>query len=467
MKKTILLIVLCPSLTIPAFTQFTFSGSGRSVVNVFGVRFSDPAATTMGSETTWNTDGPEVVLKVTGESPSGNIGMNLGISAASSSTNTLRISNSKVWLKPFNNWLKITLGVFEEDNLRYRIGTTGSGFGNYELYIRNSARDENVLFHRFKSSGFGTHIALTPIENLYIGTAFGSVTSIRSFAALTEDGALNVLKNVQIGAGYTIPGIGFARVQYIGERPFTNEAIRPNDNVPSIKNDTGGNYAFLGREAVLGNAAAVQAAFQLTAVEGMNVDIAASIPFLLEWTQGDPMYGRNDPVMSIKSQRPYVFGVGFDVELLSPWRFYGRFDIETGGYKDSRALDISYEPYTAKEMEGTDLLASIFISYAFDKNWIVGLDANMDFRSGDNRDAIDVAAVTMARGGDMDLSLEVERGMVSNNYLDLGFGIWIRKNISGGDVRMAVTVKLPDVSGEAHNGAKPQLFFPIMFNYSI
>jgi hypothetical protein len=466
-KKIILYSIVGLLVTVAAFSEITFSGGGRAVVDLFGVRFSDPVATTTGSETSYNTNGPEVVLKADVVNSSGTMGMVLGISAASSNTNILRPSNAKAWIKPFS-WLKVTMGVFEEDDLRYKIGTAGSGFGNYELYIRGSARDENTLFHRFKSSGFGTHIALTPIENLYIGAAFGSVSTSRSFTALSEDGATNVFKNIQVGAGYTIPGIGFLRAQYIGERPFTNEAIRPGDNVPSIKNGAGGNYAFLEREAILGNAATVQVAFQLTAIQGLNIDVAASIPFLVEWEQGDPMYGIVEPVMAIESQRPYTFGIGFDVTLLNPVRIYGRVDVETGGYKDSVALD----PDAAAALwagiveEGTDLLASLFVSYDFGNTWIVGFDANMDYRTGDNRDAVMDTAFKQVLGGDLDDSLTIGRGEVMNNYADLGFGLWVRKNFAGGDIRIATTLKVPGVAGDAHKGAKPQLFFPVMFNYN-
>jgi hypothetical protein len=467
LKKLLLIAAAALLFGEAVFAEFTFSAGGRGVVNLFGIRFSDPQATTSGVEVPYNTDGPEVILRVAGVSPQGNIGVNLGISAASTNTDLLRPSNAKVWFKPFD-WFKVTLGVFEEDTLRYRIASSGSGFGNYELYIRNDARDENTLFHRFKSSGFGTHIALTPVENLYIGAAFGSVSLTRSFTALTEDGALNVFKNIQVGAGYAIPGIGFLRVQYIGDRPFTNEAIRPNDNVPSLKNDAGGSYSFLRREDVLGNAAAFQGAFQLTAVTGLNIDIAASIPFLLEWDQGDPMYGRADPVMHIKSQRPYIMGIGFDVTLADPFRLYGRIDMETGAYKESTAIDTNYNQYEAQgtNKEGTDLLASLFVSYNFGNDWILGFDAALDSRSGDNRDAIPENAPDSARGGDTDLSLEVKRNQAYNNYVDLGFGLWVRRNIPNGDIRVAVTCKLPGVAGGAHKGAKPQMFFPVMFNYS-
>jgi hypothetical protein len=51
-----------------------------------------------------------------------------------------------------------------------------------------------------------------------------------------------------------------------------------------------------------------------------------------------------------------------------------------------------------------------------------------------------------------------------NNYFDVGFGLYLRKNIPGGDIRAGVTLKVP--GGDAHEGASVQFFVPVMMNYS-
>lgn len=472
------------------------------MVNVFGIRFGDytkdagktgtkiherdvPFATTMGSETTYNTNGPEVNFIVKAVTPGGMFGMAAGVAVDSNAQRIIYPSNAKVWIQALD-WLKITLGRFEEDDLRFKIGTSGSGFGNYEVYVRKSQHDENTVFSRFKSRGFGTHIALTPIEGLYLGAAFGSVTNARSFTAFSENGALNVLKNAQVGMGYKIPGIGFARLQWIGEYPFMSyrdlSIGADNEYQTDIQNDNLGPYQFLERDEWLGRAAAIQGAFQLTAVEDLNMDIGFSIPLLTKWGNTDAFTGYpNDEVLMVEHQKPVIIGLGCDVTIFKSWRVYGRMDIETGGYRKVYAVDDpnipsnNYEKYWEDTKQGTNIFTSVFVSHNLPRNWVLGVDITFDLRFNDEREAAiydknTVGEPTLwARGNDNErdptLTITHKTGE-PNNYLDLGFGVWARWNIAGGDIRLAVTMKIPDVSNHGHDGAQPQLFLPIMFNYN-
>ena len=504
MKKLLVLVNIFFLTAGALFADFYFSGGGRAVLTTFGIRFgsyiADPGltgtkiherevlfGTTIGTENTYNNNGPEVYLSFRAASPNGIFGMAGGVALDSNAQRIIFPANAKVWVQPLS-WLKITMGRFEEDDLRYKIGAPGSGFGNYEVYVRASQHDENAIFSRFKSNGFGTHITLTPIEGLYVGAAFGSVTNSRSFTAISEDGALNVLKNAQIGTGYKIPNIGFARVQWIGELPFTSfedfQAGRSNEYRNDIKNINNGTYQFLARDEWLANAAAVQGAFQLTAIQGLNVDIGISIPLLMKWTNTDLRTGHPiDEVLWIEQKKPVIFGIGADLSRYKPWRVYGRVDIEMGGYRkiykvDDPNLSASYENYYEDKKEGTDIFGSIFVSYDLPKNWVIGVDFVWDYRFNDEREAAiyDTSfKTTWARGngdnvgssGERDPTLTISHTVGEpNNYLDLGFGIWARWNVAGGDMRFAVTMKVPDVSNHGHDGAKPQLFIPIMFNYT-
>jgi hypothetical protein len=80
---------------------------------------------------------------------------------------------------------------------------------------------------------------------------------------------------------------------------------------------------------------------------------------------------------------------------------------------------------------------------------------------------------TGAVGGDVDsqyieywndASRVAKKGTLKNNYLDLGFGPFVRHSFKGGDVRFGITAKVP--GGEAHEGASVQVFVPIIVNYS-
>jgi hypothetical protein len=114
-------------------------------------------------------------------------------------------------------------------------------------------------------------------------------------------------------------------------------------------------------------------------------------------------------------------------------------------------------------------LASLLVSYDLSSMFTLGVDAILDTRSGDNRFATTVEKTSVSpaasRGGERDPSLIGDRRAL-NNYTDLGLGLWLKVNIAGGDIRTAATVKIPGIAGTAHEGAKPQLFIPVMFNYT-
>jgi hypothetical protein len=111
---------------------------------------------------------------------------------------------------------------------------------------------------------------------------------------------------------------------------------------------------------------------------------------------------------------------------------------------------------TLKEKNGGNFAVVLTPMYYIRSDLIVLADLFFDVRTGSDQaagynDALDSDPTRNPAAG------------AKNNYLDLGFGAYIRKNFAGGDVRAGVTCKLP--GGEAHEGAKPQIFLPVMFNY--
>jgi hypothetical protein len=200
----------------------------------------------------------------------------------------------------------------------------------------------------------------------------------------------------------------------------------------------------------------------------------------MKWGNTDQYTGYpNDEVLMAEHQKPYIFGLGFDLTILKPWRFYGRVDVETGGYRKLYPVDDpnipsnQYDQYLEDIKHGTNIFASVFVSYDLPRNWVIGADFIYDLRFGDQREAAIYDTATLetkwARGNDneRDPTLRITHATGElNNYLDLGFGLWARWNIDNGDIRFAVTMKVPDISGSGHAGAQPQVFLPVMFNYS-
>jgi hypothetical protein len=190
--------------------------------------------------------------------------------------------NVKLWIKPIS-MLKLTYGKMKEDDLRGKVGDF-SLFAPFGYTSPWGVRNQDTIFTRFEPAN-GFHMALTPIEGLYVGA------SVDLTGAET---AKDAFKTGQVGLGYAIANIGLARVQYIGTRgspkkTFSGAEIDDwelQDPVDSGTVDADGNpiYWFMGyglKKAVkaVDDTYTVEAAFAFTGVEGITVDFGVKIPF--------------------------------------------------------------------------------------------------------------------------------------------------------------------------------------------
>jgi hypothetical protein len=150
------------------------------------------------------------------------------------------------WVKPFN-WLTLRIGRFDVADLR---GTNRDGDGR------------DAVFSRFASRSLdGVHAAITPLKNLWVGVMVQPGILDGEHAKATgpldvpvkENEAEKTYQNSQIGIGYRIPRIGFARAQYIGNTKWIA-------NEPDI------------------DWAGFEAAFNLTAVKDFDIDAGVKIP---------------------------------------------------------------------------------------------------------------------------------------------------------------------------------------------
>ncbi|MEJ5190095.1 MAG: hypothetical protein WHT84_12850 [Breznakiellaceae bacterium] len=220
MKKALVFLLVLSLVGTMAFAEITVGGWGRIDFITGSNTTNDTVAMYTGPS--W-ASGARVGINFAGKSD--NMGFNLNID--SNGGNTLAVGDQAKITAKINDMLTIELGKAQGDKLRGKLG-------GHQLI--GSAGDENAIFKRFYPT-MGTLINLTPVEGLYIGTALDPNAS-------TEDKTAEVvMKNVQAGAGYTIPDVGLARVQYLGSN---------NDD-----------------------ARFVQVAFQLTAVKNLNADVGA------------------------------------------------------------------------------------------------------------------------------------------------------------------------------------------------
>jgi hypothetical protein len=233
MKRFLVLLVVIAVLAVPAlFADVKVGGWGRVYTQVSGSDV-DGSDVLLDQKPGWNGAGARVRFDVLGSSdqigfavevntdiPAGNYyGGNIGLG-----------DRILIWIKPID-MLKIEAGrVGTVDQLR---GKFGSSHGSGVAYHGNGDFQDNIFARTRVNSGIVFELA--PVEGLNVIAAL----------EIPDDTAMeDVVKQVQVGAGYTIEGIGTIRLQYIGE-------------------------------GMLLNAESVQVAFALTAVEGLLVDLGA------------------------------------------------------------------------------------------------------------------------------------------------------------------------------------------------
>jgi hypothetical protein len=478
MKKIALVSAVLLLIGTAAFAEIIWGGSGRLVLVPFGYRGENtdtkaPAATYFGAENPWSGNGPRIGLSLTGKRDEGNMGFNL--SFAVEHANGVFIPEiddaaANIWLKPFSGAaesLTGTFGLFNVDKLRFKYAGSGMGFHNYVMYMRGDLTGEDDIFRRFRGSGYGTHLSYEPVPGLWLGLGLGSVGDSRSFAGqFKEDGFINALKDTQIGAGYTINNIGLFRVQWLGfvtkEWAETAAATSVTEWVEGTTNTSGmwettttaAKYDWVNNSLAkpvggTGDAGKIQAAFNFTAVPGVSLDLGISVPMVDEKDYWNDL-AKTSKKETVKTQDEFAAAIAGDITAPKPFRLWAVISTRFGGYKETTPAS---GPATTVN-KGTDIAVMLNPWYYLSDSLILSADIFVDTRSGS-----DEAPASQ----DSDPTVKTDVG-AKNNYMDLGFGLYLRKNIPGGDVRAGLTLKLP--GGEAHKGAKPQFFIPVMFNYS-
>jgi hypothetical protein len=206
-----------------------------------------------------------------------------------------------IWAKPFGgDILKLTIGGYEVDNLRGKVGTD-TGFENFVV----GGIDEDSIFKRFngrQSYVPSAIITSEPMEGLFIGLeisglGFGGPGEVdlsglsksppeAATASWTGDETKlqTAYRFMQIGFGYVIPDIGHLRAQWIGGYFGTMDTTELGKDEAKGKfdwvypawcyDDDGKLLSWAGpKNAIQSNIARIEAAFALTAVDNLLVDL--------------------------------------------------------------------------------------------------------------------------------------------------------------------------------------------------
>jgi hypothetical protein len=425
MKKLIAISILLVVLTAGVFAQvgegITISAWGRGAfLPIIALQESDVEGSIEGGAPAKDHEGklyagvgnnfsarPQLRVNVAGANADKNFGFKYQIWYLSDGVFAAGDAFS-LWAAPLDKYLKIEIGRFNEDTLRGKIGDTD--FHNYALPMEGN----DSIFQRFQVRS-GAVISSAPIDNLWIGlgAAFPSVSGT-TIAAGTEEGK-DVYKKLQIGAGYTIEGIGFARAQI-----FTN------DHAYDKVDPTKASYTQVNQAEV---------AFALTAVENLTLDIGFKVPFAVSDSDTDDTF-----------QFPLHAAVGANYTA-GDFGILGRVDANFAGYGEN----------TKSEDKQT-----------------IAPDFNIHLVPSYNLGAVIVGGeVGVKITGDETTSAKSQDDVVSKGGVAFGFGAWAQKSWGGGYIKagfgyiLPTKIKEDNADSETDDVYKQGVFtIPIVLGYS-
>lgn len=203
MKKALALLMITGLAVTMASAEITFNGWGRGLF-VPAVNSGASGEKSQAFDTVSWGGVPRVGLGITGKSDK--VGFEMNIDTYSG----IGIHDQqKIWVKPVD-MLTLSVGKVFDDTLR-----GNAVFGAWDWLRGYSALgkdSEGLIFERVDTVNGGVAAALTPAKDIYINAAIRNVGTGDS-PTLTK----NLAKNMQIGAGYTIEGVGLVRAQYISD----------------------------------------------------------------------------------------------------------------------------------------------------------------------------------------------------------------------------------------------------------
>jgi len=191
----------------------------------------------------------------------------------------------QAWWSPLD-MLRLDVGRFDDDRLRGRIGYDYMHSFTVLMY------SADAIFSRTRARG-GLMLSLEPVEGFLVTALLNGLNPLSReghnydrpvgsepgyrpqhhrpyFPTLTfvpwqsRFSRGDVWRNASVAVGYTVPGIGLARVQYVGAIPQT----------PDVGIDA--NELDVHPGAIV--APRIEAAFAFTAVEGLVLDLGGKIP---------------------------------------------------------------------------------------------------------------------------------------------------------------------------------------------
>jgi hypothetical protein len=410
----------------------------------------------VGSGPGWDNIGAGVGIEIWGSNEAENIGFELRMRAEAGNGNIYANDNmAYLWARPFDQVLKIQLGMYRWDELRGKVGGIGEVVGDY-------GGDEDSIFQRLESDTFGAMFIVTPppfvpdfLQGLMLFSSFGVSGGLdpseTAFAAATEKALEYIFSTPHTGIAYKNNAFGLARFQFIASRYHWGEG---EDWFPMQTQNNVLGYSAIGKyyyPSHSGDAARLELAANITCFPNINLDLGFGLPFPVKVVANDdgnaqktgPLYRElgyrvKDSVYTNNNladeagdvwQPPLRVAAGLDFNLPNfglGFRF--RAKVEFGE-------QVSFADGSDTFKGGLDLEFGFEPSYTFGKAGVLTLDAalranqNDSFNGKENLSSFNTTA---------------KDSLSHNGVIDLGLGAFFRRDFSKGCyIKAGVSATLP------------------------
>ena len=263
MKKTLIAVAAAAALTATsAFAEITFGAWLRVLASPVASTGEDIIA---GVQNSWGWGARTARININGTSEDGKAGFVMGVYNDFES-GLGQGDDAYLWVKPVDT-VKVSVGKFDSPTNGLR-GDFTYGSWNW-LRPGNWVYDgEGLTFDGIWRSGL--MVEADPMEGLH---AFAVIPMSASYKSAEE-----VYRNIQVGFGYAIEGVGKLKAQFIGDYSYTQKDDKLgdwyiNDEGKVVRHDT--TYKAAGKKDEDKTTGQIGVAFDITAIENLYVTVGA------------------------------------------------------------------------------------------------------------------------------------------------------------------------------------------------
>ena len=262
MKKTLIAVAAAAALTATsAFAEITFGAWLRVLASPVASTGEDIIA---GVENSWGWGARTARININGTSEDGKAGFVMGV-YNDISMKLEAGDDAYLWVKPVDT-VKVSVGKFDSPTNGLR-GDFCYGSWNWLRPFNWGYDGEGLTFDGIWRSGL--MVEADPMDGLH---AFAVIPMSSSYASAEE-----VYRNIQVGFGYTIEGVGKLKAQFIGDYSYTQKDTKYGDwyigSDGNIKRDETEKAA--GKKDEDKTTGQIGVAFDITAIENLYVTVGA------------------------------------------------------------------------------------------------------------------------------------------------------------------------------------------------